>query len=84
MIEKVSNMLNKQKYGDLNWSIDKSGYKEFESYEEATSWGMEHYQEWGKNYKKICVLLNVQLVIRFWFHLLSVTVGILFVKLTNI
>lgn len=52
MMQKVTDMLNKQKYGVLSWSIDKSDYKEFKSYEEATSWGMEHYQEWGKSYKK--------------------------------
>lgn len=63
MIQKVTDMLNKQKYGDLNWSIDKSVYKEFKSDEEAKSWGIEHYQEWGKSYKKNmyaagCVISN--------------------------
>jgi hypothetical protein len=48
------NMINKFKYGDLNYHIDnENSYKEFKDSDEAKEWGMKHYKEWALSYKSI-------------------------------
>lgn len=52
LIDGVKLMINKIKYGKLQWSIDnKEKYKEFKNAEEAQVWGMTHYGHWAEQYK---------------------------------
>ncbi len=53
MFKIKKNKLKKQLYGEINWKIDdKLKYKKFDTPEEATQWGEEHYSEWGLKYKE--------------------------------
>lgn len=34
-------------------NIDKASYHEFTSFDDAETWGMNHYSTWAKTYKKV-------------------------------
>lgn len=46
-------MRNKIKYGEISYPIThKESYLEFNSPQKARSWGMSHYEQWSKLYKR--------------------------------
>jgi hypothetical protein len=54
MLKELKLLHNKNKYGELNWSIDSNQvYKSFENLHESTEWGKNHYQDWADNYKLV-------------------------------
>jgi hypothetical protein len=47
-------VINKIKYGELNWTIsNKSIYKKFDDSEETETWGRRIYKDWGIQYKEV-------------------------------
>lgn len=53
MISKLFNTANEEKYGKTTWPIvHKESYLEFTNPQQAKNWGMSHYEQWSKLYKK--------------------------------
>lgn len=49
----IRKMWKIREYGKINHSVDdKVGYREFKTASEAEEWGMKHYLNWAKQYKK--------------------------------
>lgn len=46
--------MNKKRYGEIYWSIDKKEeYREFQNANEAQEWGMTLYRNWAEQYMKV-------------------------------
>lgn len=48
--------LNPKPIKPFHCSIDKASYHEFTSFDDAETWGMDHYSSWAKTYKKVFFL----------------------------
>lgn len=53
LISWVFDMIGKKKYGEILWPVQqKESYREFTTLQECRDWGLHHYEQWAKQYKR--------------------------------
>lgn len=54
MINMLQQICDKNRYGKLWASVDKTAYRTFTTSEDAEAWGDRIYSEWAKEYERTC------------------------------